>query len=329
MIKIVHIGMGPLGRKIYLDALKREHLDIVGVVDMAPDLIGVDMGALTGGADNGQKISGSVDEALHTSTADVAVVTTVSDMARITPLILDLVRRGIPVVSTCEELSYPWDESAELSERIDEAARKHGVAVLGTGVNPGFLMDTLPAQLTAVCHHVEKIEVRRFQNAAFRRIPFQKKIGAGLTLAQFAQKKDQGTLRHVGLTESMEFIASRLGWKLDHTEDVISPVVADDQIVTDGLTVEPGQAAGVRQEGRGFVNGVEKVTLIFQAAVGEAESYDEVLISGRPDIHSRITGGVHGDIATSAITLNAVASILEAKPGLRIMADVPMVSCRV
>ena len=155
---------------------------------------------------------------------------------------------------------------------------------------------------------------------------FQKKIGAGLTLDEFAARKADGSLRHVGLTESIQFVARQLGWKLSGTEDIIEPVIVQEQITTNDMTIEPGMAAGVRQTGNGYVNDEIKIKLIFQAAVGEPSSYDEVQIGGEPDIWSRIEGGVNGDIATCSIVLNALPSILKAPAGLRTMSDIPMIS---
>jgi 4-hydroxy-tetrahydrodipicolinate reductase len=168
--------------------------------------------------------------------------------------------------------------------------------------------------------------VRRYQDAQFRRVPFQKKIGAGLTLEEFEKRKNDGSLRHVGLTESMQFIAHQLHWTLDQTEDKIEPVISDRNLETEAMTIPSGYAAGVRQTGRGWINGEEKIRLLFQASVGERDSYDEIEIFGTPHIRSRIMGGVHGDIATCSIILNACKSILQAKPGLRTMADVPLIS---
>jgi 4-hydroxy-tetrahydrodipicolinate reductase len=130
---------------------------------------------------------------------------------------------------------FPWDNSRDWSETIDRAAKDKNVAVLGTGVNPGFLMDTLPTLMTGVCEHVDRIEVRRYQDAQFRRIPFQKKIGAGLNHDEFEKKKNDGSLRHVGLSESMNFIAYQLGWKLERTEDKIEPVIAERNMETESL----------------------------------------------------------------------------------------------
>ncbi len=322
-IKAALIGAGPLGINIYKYALTRQDIIITHVIDIEPSLAGKDMGAHSSQEPTGVLISAqnsSIED------ADVAILATVSDLPRIGPQLLSLIEAGLPVVTTCEEMFFPWGNSKEWSETIDRAAKDKGVAILGTGVNPGFLMDALPAMLSGVCHHVDRIEVRRYQDAQFRRIPFQKKIGAGLSYDEFEKRKNEGSLRHVGLTESMQFIAQQLGWELDRHEDKIEPVVAERNIETEALQIKSGQVAGVRQTGRGFVDGQERIRLSFQASVGEPESYDEIEIFGVPHIRSRIIGGVHGDVATSSIILNACKSVLKAMPGLRTMADVPMIS---
>lgn len=322
IIQAALVGAGPLGINIYKYALSRSDISITHVIDIDESLSGKDMGTHAGLESTNVLISS--DHASITG-VDIAILATVSDLPRIGPQVLSLIRAGLPVVSTCEEMFFPFNTSGEWSETIDRAAKDTGVAVLGTGVNPGFLMDTLPSMLTGVCHHVERVEVRRYQDAQFRRIPFQKKIGAGLTYEEFEKRRDEGTLRHVGLTESMQFIARQLGWHLERTEDKIEPVIADRNIETEALKIQSGQVAGVRQTGRGIVNGEERIKLSFQAAVGERESYDEVEIFGVPHIRSRIIGGVHGDVATCSIILNACKSVLNAPPGLRTMADIPMV----
>lgn len=325
MLKIMQIGLGPLGIKIASFIAERDGLQTISAVDKNPELVGKNIGSLAGiSAD--VTISASIKDALKNGKPDVAVLTTVSDMKRITPQIEELLDFGLPVISTCEELSFPWNTSPELAKRIDQKSKKAGVAVIGTGVNPGFLMDTLPTFLTAVCQEVTSIKVKRFQNARFRRIPFQKKIGAGLSPEQFEKKRIDGSLRHVGLTESMHFIANRMGWKLDKTEDIISPVIAEAEIKTEAMTIPAGFATGVRQIGNAYVDGLLKIELEFQATVGEPESYDEVIINGNPEIRSKIQGGVNGDIATCAITLNAIPQLLRSGPGLLTMADIPPVS---
>lgn len=322
-LHIALVGAGPLGINIYKYASLRSDVMITQIVDINPLLEGKDMGEHAGLESSGVKISTKLNQDMP---ADVAVLATVSDLEGITPQILALLESGLPVVSTCEELFYPWHEHPEVANSIDAMAINKNVAVIGTGVNPGFLMDALPAMLTGVCNHVDRIEVRRYQDAQFRRIPFQKKIGAGLSLDQFEEKKNDGSLRHVGLSESMHFIARQLKWVIEKTEDRIEPVIAHKAFQNEVLHVLPGYASGVRQTGTAWVNGEEKIKLSFQATVGEPESYDEIEIFGMPHIRSRIMSGVHGDVATCAIILNACRSILHAAPGLRSMADIPMIT---
>jgi 4-hydroxy-tetrahydrodipicolinate reductase len=323
-IRIAQIGLGPLGRKIAKFICERKNLELVAAIDKDPAKVGKDFGEFCSVPVKGVTIAKNIKDSK--AKIDIALLTTVSDMERITPQIEEIVSLGIPIVSTCEELSYPWLTSPELSEKIDAAAKKNNVAVLGTGVNPGFLMDCLPTCLTSVCQSVESIRVSRIQNAAFRRIPFQKKIGAGLQLEEFEEEKRRGTLRHVGLTESIHMIAQSMGWDLDKTEDILTPVIADREITTEAMTIPAGCAAGVQQIGVGYVNGEARITLNFKASVGEAESVDRVEIKGNPDIISEIPGGVNGDVATCAITINAIKQVLKAQPGLRTMADIPAAS---
>lgn len=302
-------------------------MTVVAAVDKDPALAGKDLGELCSTGSMGVPVSPSLEQALGQGAADVAVLTTVSDLARIAPQIEEILHFGLPVVTTCEELVFPWETAPQTASRIDSLAREEGVAVLATGVNPGFLMDTLPIALSAVCQRVDAVKVSRIQDASTRRVPFQLKIGAGLSLEEFEKKKKRGDLRHIGLTESMQMIASRIGWKLDRTEELITPVVAKTRIDTGSMSIEAGMAAGVQQIGRGFVGNDEKITLTFRASVGEPSPEDTVELLGTPHIVSTIQGGVHGDVATCAITLNAVAQVLRAEPGLRTMVDLPPVAC--
>lgn len=327
-IKVIQIGLGPLGQKIakYL-AERSSTFQLVGAVDKNPELAGQKIGTVCGlGSKFHFTVKGSLDEALVEAKPDVALLTTVSDIQRIIGQIEGIVSHHLPVVSTCEELSFPWETAPALARRIDAAARRNGVAVLGTGVNPGFLMDFLPLVFTAVCQDVKRIRVSRIQNAAFRRLPFQKKIGAGLTLAEFVARHKNGTLRHVGLTESMHMIASRMGWKLTKVQDILTPIIAQHKIKTDIMTIRKGMTAGVQQIGHAYEKDALRIELVFRASVGEEDPQDVVDIAGTPPIISVVKGGINGDVASCAIIINAVGQIIHAPPGLRTMADIVPVS---
>ena len=324
-LKVVIMGLGPLGVKTARFASNR-NVDIVGAVDIDPSITGKNLGEHCGIGGLNIPISPTIKDAVLNKKADVVILTTVSGLKNIVPQIKDIAKYHMHIVSTCEELSFPWDTDSKTAGIIDGIAKKYGIAVIGTGVNPGFLMDFLPVSLTAVCQDVKKIKVSRIQNAQFRRVPFQKKIGAGLTLEEFNFRKENGFIRHVGLTESMHMIASRMGWKPDRIEDILEPVIAQKDILTDSINIKAGNSTGVLQTGRAWKNGIELITLIFKASVGEPESYDAVKIIGEPDINMKIEGGVNGDIATCAIVINATKQIINATPGLKTMVDIPAVS---
>tara|TARA_B100000497_G_C7659760_1_gene397315 strand:- start:248 stop:1282 length:1035 start_codon:yes stop_codon:yes gene_type:complete len=325
-IGILQIGLGPLGLKINQYIEDKKSMKTVAAIDINPSLKGKDLGELSINKNSGVQIKNSITEVENIEDVDVVILTTTSNFASVALQIEEILDYKLPIVSTCEELTYPWKLDAELASSLNEKAKTNNVAIVSTGVNPGFLMDTLPTMLTAVCKEVDHIEVHRIQDAQSRRIPFQKKIGAGITLEEFEKRKQSGSLRHVGLTESMEFIAKAMDWPLDHTEDVISPIIATENIETPNMSISKGDAMGVRQIGKGLVNGVEKIKLVFEAAVGTGISYDEVLIKGNPNIKSRIEGGVHGDIATCSIVLNVVPVLLRSSPGLKTMNDLSIVS---
>lgn len=325
-IRVVQIGLGPLGQRIVRFMREREAFRIVGAVDIDAGKQGRDLGEVCSLPVMGVPVSGSLASALGRRKADVAILATVSGMQAVTPQIEAIVARGLPVVSTCEELSWPWEASPALARRIDRAARRAGVGVLATGVNPGFLMDSLPVALTAACQAVEHIRVTRIQDASSRRVPFQRKIGAGLSPEAFEAKRKEGTLRHVGLAQSMAMIAARMGWEIDGMEDALTPILAERRIETGAMIIQPGMAAGVQQIGRAFSRGIERITLVFRAAIGEPDPEDTVEITGTPCIRSTVKGGVNGDVATCAITLNAIPRLLAAGPGLHTMTDVPLVS---
>jgi len=326
MINTVQVGIGPLGQKVLRYTVERGCFNIIGAVDPDPEKAGKDLGRLCGIDSLGIIVRNNLSEAIKNKSAEVALVTTVSSIVSLEEQIVELANAKLNIVSTCEELFFPWKTNPQVAKRIDEICRQNGVACVGTGVNPGYLMDLLPTVLSGLCQNVERVEVWRIQDASIRRIPFQKKIGAGLTLEQFEEKRKAGTLRHVGLPESVDFIAGQLGFELDRNTESLEPIIAESQIDTGYKPIAEGMARGVHQVGRGFVGDRELITLNFRAAVGEPESYDQVHIDGEPEIKSRIAGGVNGDIATCAITLNAVRSILKAGPGLKTMAQIPPIA---
>lgn len=323
MKRILHVGLGPLGVKIVNEVHERSLGHIVGAVDLSPGLAGQPLTKLVPAADPRLRVLPDLASVDNWDEIDAAVVSTASDLRSCEGTFRELLRHGKAVVSTCEELVYPWLRHVALAEELDELCKKTGGRLLGTGVNPGFMMDALPAFLTSVCHSVRGIACFRVQDASVRRIPFQKKIGAGLDDEQFAARVKDGSLRHVGLGESLHFIAHYVGLPVERWEEDIAPVKAERDLVCGLGPVARGRVAGVRQVARGYYDEREVVRLEFQAAVGQEGPHDRVVIQGEPPIDMVIPGGVHGDIATCAIIINAIPRLLRAAPGLHTMATIP------
>jgi 2,4-diaminopentanoate dehydrogenase len=326
-IRVMHVGLGPIGAAVVRQVVARKGFQIVAAVDIDPYKVGKDVGdVIELNRKLRVKVTPELGKTIKATKPDVAVLCTASSLKRVLPQFEEILKHKVPIVSTTEELSYPAPYNRRLAKRLDEVARKAKVAVLGTGVNPGFTMDALPIALTGVCEHVDRIEVHRVQDARVRRLPFQQKIGSGLTREQFQKKVDDGSVRHVGLSESIQMIGDAMGWKLDRITDDIKPKMADHTVESEFIAVDAGFVCGIIQDGVGYMKGQPVITLHMEAYLGAPESYDSVLIEGSPRIHSKIIGGVHGDVATASITVNSIPKVIAAAPGLRTMRDMPLPS---
>lgn len=326
-IRVVHIGLGPIGVGVVRQVAARKGLTIVGAVDVDPEKVGRDLGDVCGfGRRLRVKVSDDIRGTIKATSPDVAVVCTRSSLERVLPEFSAVLKLSVPIVSTTEELAFPVRANTVVARKIDALARRARVAVLGTGVNPGFAMDALPIALTSVCEEVTAIEVDRVQDARVRRLPFQQKIGAGLTRREFKAKVDAGGVRHVGLAESITMIAAALGWKLDAITDEIKPKIAGKAVSSEYITVPAGRCSGLIQDGVGYVKGTPLITLHMEAYLGAPESFDAVRVLGTPPVSMKIAGGLHGDIATASMVVNSIPKVIEADPGLRTMRDMVLPS---
>jgi 4-hydroxy-tetrahydrodipicolinate reductase len=320
--RVVVIGLGPIGQSVLKLVTERPGLTLVGAVDIDPDKTGKDVGEVCGlGRRAGVPVSGSLDEALAGGPADVALLCTGSYLESVAPQVEEIVDAGLNIVTTCEELAYAKVHNPDLAVRLDQRAREKGVRVLGAGVNPGFAFDALVLTLSATCRNVTGVRATRVLDAGKRRLPLQQKVGAGLSREEFDQLVAAGKVRHVGLLESLALVADAFGWKLERTEELTDGVIAERDVQTPYLSVKAGQVAGVKQIGRGYKEGRAVIDLELQMYVGAAESFDAVRIEGDPGIDCLIRGGIAGDPATTALTVNLIGSLEHAPPGLVTMKD--------
>jgi hypothetical protein len=325
--RVMIMGLGPIGAGVTRQLAARDNFKIVSAVDIDPAKAGKDVGEVVGlGRKTGVVVVTDPAAAIRKTKPQVAVLCTSSALRKIWPQVDAVLKLKVPIVSTTEELSYPWFSNKPLARRIDAAAKKAKVAVVGTGVNPGFAMDALPIALTAICERVDSIRVDRVQDARIRRLPFQQKIGSGLTPAEFAEKVKALTVRHVGLTESVAMIADALGWKLDRITDEIQPKIAAAPVESQFLKVAAGRVCGIIQDGVGYVKGEPRIVLHMEAYLGAPETYDSVQVEGSPRLNVRAIGGYHGDVATHSITVNTIPKALAAAPGLHTMRSLALPS---
>jgi hypothetical protein len=326
-IKVMHFGLGPIGAAVVKQVAARRGFRIVGAIDIDPAKVGRDLGDVVGLPKRlGVKVADNAAKALRAAKPDVVVLCTSSSIKKIVPQIETILKAKAAIVSTTEELSYPGYTHIRAARAIHALAKKAKKAVLGTGVNPGFAMDALPIALTAVCERVDRVVVNRIQDARIRRLPFQQKIGAGLTTEQFQKKVADGSVRHVGLTESIAMIADALGWTLDRITDDIQPKLASVTISSEFLAVDPGYVCGIVQDGVGYRKNEPVVKLHMEAYLGSPETYDSIDIEGSPNLSMKIAGGIHGDVATASIIVNSIPKVIAAPPGLHTMRDLPLPS---
>lgn len=324
-IRAIQYGVGPIGASIARLMREKQAIEICGAIDTDPAKVGRDLGEVVGASDApwGVKISADAKEVLDQA-ADVVIHSTSSSLPKVMEQLLACLEAESCIVSTCEELSYPYRTHPELAAKLDAAAKDWGVALVGTGVNPGFVMDKLVVTLAAVSQRIEHAKALRIVDASKRRLPLQKKIGAGMTVDEFRAQVAAGVIKHVGLPESVAMVADSLNLPVEEITETIEPMVASERVQTEFLVVEAGQAAGVHQIARGVGGGKELVYLELQMYVGAKNPADTVELKGHPNISLVIPGGSHGDIATASVVVNSIPVILDAPAGLRTSRDLPI-----
>lgn len=324
-IRAIQYGVGPIGASIARLMREKQAIEIIGAIDTDPSKVGRDLGEIVGASDApwGVLISADAKEILEQA-ADVVIHSTSSSLPKVMDQLLMCLEAESCVVSTCEELSYPFRTYPELAAKLDAAAKDWGVALVGTGVNPGFVMDKLVITLAAVSQRIEHAKALRVVDASKRRLPLQKKIGAGMSVDEFRGKVAEGVIKHVGLPESVAMVADSLNLPVDQITETIEPVIAKKRVQTEFLVVEAGQAAGVHQIARGTGAGKELVYLELQMYVGAGDPADTIELQGHPNVSLIIPGGSHGDIATASVVVNSIPVILDAPAGLRTARDLPI-----
>ncbi len=307
-MRVAVYGLGEIGRLV-VKALMLRDVEVVGAVDIDESLTGRDVGDVSGIGRIDSSIYPSLGELLsNVDKPDVVVHAAGSFLDRVVDQLLEIVEAGSHVASTCETLAYPWYRYPDEAARIDEAARRRHVTVIGTGVNPGFVLDSLPALMSMASFRLERLVATRSLDAGRRRSKFREKLGIGLTVDEYKERAAHLT-GHVGYAESALLLAQMIGIGVGKMEEGQHPLSEDGMItgVSGYARIEDGE-------------GVERIRVELSAGLG-LKDLDEIVLEGEPEIRLS-SNGIHGDYATAAVVANIIPRLPSLGPGIRTMADV-------
>ncbi|MGE5529850.1 MAG: 2,4-diaminopentanoate dehydrogenase [Patescibacteria group bacterium] len=328
-VRVMVWGLGAMGGGIARLLAAKPGFALVAGADLDPAKIGRDLGEVVETAPLGVKVEADAALAISRARPDVAVIATDSFLRTVVPQIEAAVRAGCNVVSLAEEMAYPWVADAQAARRLDDLARERGVTVLGTGINPGFVLDTLIVALTGVCHDVRRIRAARVNDLSPYGPTVMRTQGVGTTPEEFAAGLNAGTIvGHIGFQQSAAMIAAAVGWRLDRVEEVREPIVARVRREARYVTVEPGRVAGCRHLAYGYRNGevvleLEHPQQVAPSAEG-VETGDYINIEGTPGVSLAIKPEIPGGLGTMAVAVNMIPRVIEARPGLLCMNDLPV-----
>ena len=334
-LRVIIWGFGAMGSGMARLLLEKQGALVTGVCDLHPERVGRSMYEILG-VPRGNRpeviVTDRIESILCPGCADIALLATDSFVARAFTKIVQLLENRINVISTAEEMVWPRAADPALAEELDRTARRNGVSVLGTGINPGLIMDLLVLMMTGACGRVDTITARRVNSLSPFGPAVMEEQGVGLSLAEFHRKAAEGAVAgHVGFAQSVSMICEALGWNLDSPvgfEQSMTPIVSSVSRSTPHATVEPGMVAGSDMTGAGMVDGERRIIMehpqqIEPAAEGVATG-DFVSISGEPSISLAIQPEIPGGIGTIAMCVNMIPQVMNAEPGLMTMLDLPV-----
>jgi 4-hydroxy-tetrahydrodipicolinate reductase len=329
-IRILQWGLGAMGGGMARLMLEKSGLKIVAAVDGRPDYVGKDLGEVLGvGKSLGVLVTNKPEDVLKKENVDLVILATTSWTKDQLPDLRKVICAGINCISIAEEMSDPDAQNPELAQEIDALAKQYGVSVLGTGVNPGFVLDLLVVTLSGVCHSVERIEASRVNDLSPYGPTVMRTQGVGTTPEAFAAGVADGSIvGHVGFPESIHMISEALGLGVDRIEQTREPIISSVYRETPHVKVQPGMVAGCRHIGTGYRGDQEVVKLIHPQQIHPhlegQDTGDYINIYGKPEIHMANKPEIAGGIATMGVTVNMIPHVVAATPGMKRMIDLPV-----
>ena len=329
-IRVLQWGLGAMGSGMAKLMLEKSGLKIVAAVDARPDFAGKDLGdALQLGKKVGVKVTNDPDSVLKKEKVDIVVIATTSWLKDQMPDLRKILTAGINCISIAEEMSDPYAQNPKYAKELDKLAKANGVTIIGTGVNPGFVLDLLVVALTACNHSVERIEASRVNDLSPYGPTVMNSQGVGTTPDQFRLGIADGSIvGHVGFPESIHMISDALGLGVDRIEQTREPIISKVKRETPHVKVAPGMVAGCSHIGIGYRGDKEVIKLIhpqqIHPGLEKQDTGDYINIYGKPEIHMSIKPEIAGGIATEGIAVNLIPLVVAATPGLKRMIDLPI-----
>ncbi len=330
LIRVLILGTGQMGSGISRLLLEKQGVKLVAAYGRRRERAGMDLGLATGlGYSLDIPVSADLSTVIEQTQPHVAIQATCSRFEDAEEEITTLVRQGVNVISIAEEMAYPAAKHPLQAEELRQLAVCHGVAVLGTGINPGFVLDLLVITLTGVCAEVHSITARRVNDLSPYGPSVLKCQGVGLTADAFQRGLEDGSvLGHFGFDESMHMIAAKLGWEIERIEQKREPIISKVRRETAFVTVEAGQVAGCLHTATTYRQGQPVIRLIHPQQVHPwlegVETGDMIDIRGTPNVHLAGSPEIPGGQGTAALAVNMIPRALNAAPGLYCMADLPV-----
>jgi len=321
-IKVIVVGLGQIGIETCKLLLNKKSFQLLAAVDIDPTKAGKDLGEFLNKKDLGIKVYPDLKSTLKEFEPEVTILTSKSHLNEIANDIFLCIEHHSSIISSCEELLFPFENNKKLAEEIDAKAKEYFVHVLGTGVNPGFVMDSLPVFLTSVCDKLDSIKIKRVVDLTKRRKALQQKIGLGLSKTDFQNLVKQKKIGHVGLLESAQFVDHYLNLNSQKFDEKIVPILAEKNYKTKYITIPKGTVVGMQHTVIGKSGSKKLVELILEMTANTNESYDEIVINGNPKFKVKIENGIFGDTATVSMMVNVIPNLLHARYGLITMKDI-------
>lgn len=328
-IRVVQWGLGSMGSGSARMVMQKKGMELVGAIAQTPAKAGRDVGELLGLEKTGVLVSGDPVEVIRRTRPHVVLLSTGSFIKDVFPQIKTVVENRCHCITIAEEMAYPRLQDPVLSGQIDRAARENGVTVLGTGINPGFVLDTLIIVLTGACMDIKKIKASRINDLSPYGPTVMRTQGVGTTPGEFEKGIEDGSIvGHIGFPESIHLIAGALGWEVEKIVQCREPIISAVYRETPHVKVHPGMVAGCNHSAKGYVNGEAVIELqhpqqIHPGSEG-VETGDYISIEGTPDIKMEIKPEIPGGIGTIALTVNMIPRVVNAAPGLKTMKDLPL-----